>query len=295
MREFVVCGVQIAAVPREVRLNCERAVPWIERASGELGAELIVFPETITTSFSTGLGKEELWDLVDFVPGATTELVQEAARRLGVYVVWPTYERGPERGLVYNSAVLIGREGQVVGVYRKTHPFAAEDVRFGGWTTPGREAPVFETDLCRLGIVICYDGDFPDLATTMALKGAELIARPSALLRTYDHWWATNFARAYDNHVYLVGVNAVGSDPGGNFYFGHSMIVAPNGWKLAQGRCAEEMVYARLSPDPMRTIYGGMTSLQSFDHLEDRNLEAYDVMRSGRCPFKPGRHVKGGE
>lgn len=290
MREFIAAGVQIATEPNNIQANVEKALDWLCRAVN-LGAELIVFPETITTGFAPGVPKEILWDMVDVVPGRTTEAIQQAAARYGVYVVWPTYERGESRGVVYNGAFLINRKGEIAGRYRKTHPFPTERVEGGGWTTPGASADVFETDLGNIGMIICYDGDFPDLCTTLALKGAEIIVRPGALLRTFEHWWATNFARAYDNHVYVVAVNAVGTDAAKNYYFGHSMIVAPNGWRLAQGRCSEEIVYAKLTPDALKYMYGGMTSEQSFDHLEDRNIGVYDVMKEGRSRFEPARRV----
>lgn len=291
MKEFVVAGIQIAPVQNQVDVNINRALEWIPKAI-ELNAELVVFPETATTGFDTGLSRKALWDLVDYIPGRTTERIQEAAAKYNVYVVWPTYERGEEEGVIYNSAILIDRVGEIVGIYRKTHPFPGEMAQFGGWTTPGNSVNVYETDLANIGIIICYDGDFPDLSTTLVLKGAEVIVRPSAFLRTFDHWWATNFGRAYDNHAYVTAVNAVGVDKGGNFYFGHSMIVSPNGWKIAQGRCAEEIVYGVLKPDALKYVYGGMTSLQSFDHLEDRNLGVYNVMQPGKSMFEPGNHVR---
>ena len=76
-------------------------------------------------------------------------------------------------------------------------------------------------------MTICYDGDFPELYRAEAIMGAEVICRPSALLRSFEIWELTNRARAYDNHVYIVACNAVGPDAGGNYYFGHSMIVDP--------------------------------------------------------------------
>ncbi len=292
MRGFTVAGVQLAlAEPNNVEKNERKALAWLPRCVKEAGAELIVYPESCNTGFETRLPKDKLWDLVDVIPGRTTAMVQKAAREHGVYVVWSTYERGERRGTVYNSSVLVGRNGDIVGVYRKTHPFPTERVEGGGWTTAGEKAEVFSTDLAKIALMICYDGDFPDLATTYALKGAEVIVRSSALLRTYDHWYAENFARAYENHVYLVGVNAVGSDAAGNHYFGHSQIIAPNGWRLAQARCAEEMVSAELSPDPIKRIYGGIDSPQLFDHLEDRNVGVYEVMREGRSGFEPERRI----
>ncbi len=251
----------------------------------------MVFPETITTGFNPNCSKEELWDLVDHAGGRITDPIQEAARKNGVYVIWPSYERGPERGIVYNSAFLIGRDGEIVGTYHKTHPWPGENVHGIGWVEPGTEAVPFDTDLGKIGIIICYDGDFPDLSTTLAIRGAEVICRPAALLRSYDHWWATNFARAYDNHVYLAAVNAVGTDALNTYYFGHSMIIQPNGWKVAQGRCAEEIVFAKLNNDALKCVYGGMSSPQIFDHMSDRNLTCYDVMHHSKAPFEPAKRI----
>src|SRR5512139_1715524 len=100
MKEFVAACVQIAVTPNDVQANVDKGVTWLERAVKEYQAELVVFPETVTTGFVTGLTAGELWDLVDEAPGRITRDVQTAAKALGVHVVWPTYRRGPERGIV---------------------------------------------------------------------------------------------------------------------------------------------------------------------------------------------------
>src|SRR6185369_14846917 len=175
--------------------------------------------------------------------------VQEAARRLGVHVVFGTYERGAQRGTVYNTAILIGPTGDVLGAYRKTHLFCGENRDDGGWVTPGDRAVVVETELARIGLVICFDGDYPELSRVEAVQGAEVICRPSALLRSADIWELTNRARAYDNHVFVVGANATGVDPAGVLYFGNSMIVTPIADVLARAASHEGWVSARLDPD----------------------------------------------
>ena len=71
-------------------------------------------------------------------------------------------------------------------------------------------------------MIICFDGDYPELSRIQAVQGAEVICRPSALLRSADIWELTSRARAYDNHVFIVGANAVGQDPAGVLYFGNS-------------------------------------------------------------------------
>jgi len=292
MKEFVAACVQIAVTPNDVLANVAKGVDWLEKAVREHQADLVVFPETVTTGFVTTLDAEGLWDLVDEAPGQITRDVQAVARSLGVHVVWPTYRRGPERGVVYNSAILIGPDGEIAGIYDKTHPFPLERRDCGGWTTVGRRADVFETALGTIGMMICYDGDFPELSRLLAIKGAEVIIRPSALLRSFDIWYLTTCARAYDNHVYVVATNAVGPDAGGSFYFGHSMIVTPIAWRLAQARGGEEIVSARLDPDPLRYITWGSKDLQPFDHLQDRNLELYEeILKAARSRFEPGKRL----
>jgi predicted amidohydrolase len=292
MKEFVAAGVQIAIKPNDVDANIGKVLEWIDKAVLEYQADLIVFPETITTGFTPGVSAEELWDMVDTIPGRLTAPVSEAAKKHGVYVVFPTYESGPARGIVFNSAVLIGAEGEVAGVYRKTHPFPTERKAGGGWCTPGSSAEVYDTKLGKIGLIICYDGDFPELSRLLAVKGAEIIIRPAALLRSYEIWEMTNMARAYDNHVYFIAVNALGVDAGNNYYFGHSMIVSPIAQKLALGRGTEEIIAAKLDPDPIKYVSYGTKSPMIFDHLEDRNIAIYqEILKEAKSPFEPSRRI----
>jgi predicted amidohydrolase len=293
MKEFTAACVQIAVTPNDIQANVEKGVVWLNRAVAESEADLVVFPETVTTSFVTGLDAYQLWDIVDDVPGRITHEIQEAARSLGVHVVWPSYRRGPERGTIYNSSILIGPDGDIVGIYDKTHPFPVERSDCGGWVTVGNRADVFETELGTIGMIICYDGDFPELSRLLAVKGAEIIVRPSALLRSFDIWHITNAARAYDNHVYVVATNAVGPDAGGSYYFGHSMIVNPIAWRLAQARGGEEIIAAKLDADPLRHVTWGSKSPQVFDHLQDRNIELYkDSLVEAKSRFEPGERLR---
>jgi predicted amidohydrolase len=293
MKEFVAACVQIAITPNEVLANVAKGVEWLKKAVSEHGAELVVFPETVTTGYDTGLGPEELWDLVDEAPGEITQGIQEAAADLGVHVAWGSYRRGEARGEVYNSAILIGPEGKILGIYDKTHPAPWERRDQGGWAMVGGQAEVYETKLGTLGMIICYDGDFPELSRILAVKGAEMILRLSALQRSFDIWHMTNAARAYDNHVYLIASNLIGPDAMGNYGFGHSMIVTPIAQRLAQARGTEEIISAQLDPDPLKYISWGSRHPQNFDHLEDRNLELYrESLREARSRFEIGRRFK---
>lgn len=296
MRAFTAAAVQIAPLPGPVTTatitaNGELGARWARRCVEATGAELVVLPETASTGFVTGLTPERLWDVVSEVPGPVTEPLQSAARELGVHLVWGTYERGPERGVVFNSSVLIGPGGDVLGVYRKTHPFCTELRSRGGWVTPGDEVNVVETPLGRIGQIICFDGDYPELSRVTAVRGAEVIVRPSALLRSADIWELTNRARAYDNHVFVVGANATGLDPAGTIYFGNSMIVTPIAEVVARASSHECWVSARLDPaTALSSLTPGSGVEQVFDHLADRNLDlirryADDLQAPARTPF----------
>ncbi|HET6920453.1 MAG TPA: carbon-nitrogen hydrolase family protein [Jiangellaceae bacterium] len=279
MRIFTAAAVQVKPVHERltaetIKANVDHAVDYVERCVAASEAELVVLPEAVTTGFTPGCSAEELWDVLGEPDGGPTVApLAETAGRLGVHLVWGTYSRGNERGVVHNSAVLAGPSGDVLGGYHKTHPFCTEVRSRGGWVTAGDDVCVVSTELGRIGLMVCFDGDFPELSRIMALKGAEVLARPSALLRSADIWELTNRARAYDNHVYVVGANAVGIDPGGLLYFGNSMIVTPTAEVLAWGSTHESWVSARLDPSvALSSLTPGSSVRQGFDHLAERNL-----------------------
>jgi deaminated glutathione amidase len=285
MTPFVAAALQLAPAagpltPDTIKANVEAALDLAHRCVDATGAALVVAPETVTTGFAPGLDATDLWDLVGSIPGPLTEGAQALAAELGVLLVWPTYEAGPERGVVFNAAAVIGPDGDVLGTYRKTHLFPSERQ----WATPGDDVLVVPTPLGRLGSVICFDGDFPELVRIEAGMGAQVVVRPSAFLRAADIWELTTRARAYDNHVYVVAPNAVGVDPGGFVYFGNSLIVGPTGEVLARGTSQPGWVSATIGLDPMATISPGSSVRQSFDHLAERNLALYrrhrDVLES---------------
>ena len=97
-------------------------------------------------------------------------------------------------------------------------------------------------------MIICFDGDYPELSRIQAVQGAEMICRPSALLRSADIWELTTRARAYDNHVYVIGANATGIDPAGVLYFGNSLIVTPIAEMVARPPRTRAGSRARLDP-----------------------------------------------
>lgn len=192
-----------APAPRTVRLatihycpatgttseeKCRQFEPLIEEAARQR-ADLIVLPETLTS-----YGRPTYLEAAEPVPGPSTDYFGKLAKRHDCYIVAGLVER--ERHLIYNVAVLIGPDGAVVGKYRKV-TLPRGEIEAG--ITPGQEYPVFATRFGRVGMMICYDGFFPEVARTLSNRGAEVIAWPVAGCNPM-----LASARACENHVYLV-------------------------------------------------------------------------------------------
>ena len=144
MKSFIAAAVQFAIEPNDVEQNISKACEWLEQAVTEHDAELVVFPESVTTGFTPGIPISELIKRIDEIPGKTTRDIQHKAEEFGVHIIWPTYELADRSDAVYNSAALIDDNGDIIGVYRKTHPFPTERLGGGGWTIPGEKAEVFK-------------------------------------------------------------------------------------------------------------------------------------------------------
>lgn len=168
--------------------NVRRFLEVVDRAVPDK-ADVILLPEGITV-VGTGM---KYADVAEPVPGPTTALLAEAARKKGAYVVAGIYER--EGKILYNTAVLLDRRGNLVGKYRKVY-LPREEME--GGLTPGDDYPVFATDFGRLGVMICWDVQYADPARALALKGAELVLVPI---------WGGNEelgkARAIENQVFV--------------------------------------------------------------------------------------------
>lgn len=287
-KRLVVAGAQFAVVANDIAANLERCVHFLRRASKEAGAKLVVFPESITTGYNPAMPVE---DFYEWLPRTMDMLIpiQRVCKELKVHCVLPSYERGSRRGVVYNSAFMIDSRGECLGVYRKTHLFPTERLENNGWATPGRHYPVFNTEIGTIGIHICYDGDFPEVSRIFGVKGATILCRPSALMRSFEIWEGTNKMRAYENHMYHIAANSVGTDAAHTPYFGHSMIVSPIAETLALARAVDDVVYAELDPDPIRHISYGSDAPMLFEHLADRNVKSYtrELTTAAMSPFNP--------
>ena len=163
--------------------------PLIAEAAAKK-ADLVVLPETLTY-YGTG---KEMVECAEPVPGPSTEYFGTLAKQHDLYIVAGLVER--DGRTIYNTSVLIGPDGAMVGKYRKV-TLPRSEITSG--VTPGHDYPVFETRFGKVGMMICYDGFYPEVARALTIKGAEVIAWPV---------WGCNpllaAARACENHVYVV-------------------------------------------------------------------------------------------
>jgi predicted amidohydrolase len=171
------------------RTNCEEYAPFVAEAAKQK-ADLVVLGETLPY---INLRKKP-HETAEPVPGPSTDYFGELARKHNLHIVLSVYERvGP---VVYNTAVLVGPDAKLIGKYRKVC-LPHSEIEDG--IAPGNAYPVFETKFGKVGMMVCYDGFFPEVARELTNGGAEVIAWPVAgcnpLLAQ---------ARACENHIYLV-------------------------------------------------------------------------------------------
>jgi len=230
--------------------NVDKALKLIEEAANR-GAKVVLLQELFNTEYVCfrRVRDFDVFRYAEPIPGATTTRIGEAAKRHGIYVIAPIFEKAAP-GVYYNTAPVIDPHGRVIGKYRKTHIPAVRSLE-KLYFRPGSDYPVFKTDLGTLGIVICYDRLFPENWRIVTLEGAEIVFVPTATLipQGEDSGWEPLLrTRAYENKIFVVGVNRVGKEESTEFY-GKSMIVDPWGRVLAKTGGEDAVVSATIDLD----------------------------------------------
>jgi predicted amidohydrolase len=244
--------VRVAAVQLNSNGEKERnlaAAERLVRESATGGAELVVLPE----KWNLLAGGEELVAGGEPLDGPSLSAARGWARELGIHLLAGSIsERGAEGEKTSNTSVLIGPGGEDVAVYRKIHMF---DVDAGGVSyreseheQPGTEPVTAPVGDLILGMTVCYDLRFPELFRILALRGARIVAVPSAftLATGRDHWEVLLRARAIEDQVFVVAPNQTGDAPPHYSSFGRSMIVDPWGVVLATAPDGEGFAAADL-------------------------------------------------
>ncbi|SAL72327.1 nitrilase/cyanide hydratase and apolipoprotein N-acyltransferase [Caballeronia choica] len=223
--------IQSTLVDGDIGRNLDCALQTIAAARGE--TDLVVFSETYVSGFPTPANVARLAEPLD---GPSISAVRAAAKEAGVSVVIGFAEN--DGGRFYNTAVLIDESGAVLLKYRKTHLYESDE----GVFERGDAFPVCDWHGVRVGLLICFDLEFPETARMLARNGAELIVIADGMMNPYGHVHRRMIpVRAMENQVAVVMANRVGE--GERYTFcGQSQAVDPDGERIAIADAAREDV-----------------------------------------------------
>ena len=266
--------VQTNPIFKDFEANLRR----FEQFVSEADADLLVLPELALTGYFF-TAPDEARKYAESVNGVLVKKIREIAKKKNIAIVTGFLEE--ENGVLYNSAIAIDRNGDIVGHYRKVHLFYYEKVIFA----PGNLGfPVFEIETrngekVKLGMMICYDWRFPEAARSLALQGAEIIAVPSNIVTTTGMLIDTLRVRAFENKVVVAFADRIGSEStiiegrreDLNFR-GQSCIINYNGEVLAmESTKVESITYASIDTHPIRS-----KNINKYNNIiNDRQIKSY--------------------
>jgi predicted amidohydrolase len=255
--------------------NLERLEARAAEAA-RLGARLLICPEMFLTGYN--IGPATAARLAEASDGRSLARAARIARDIGIALLFGYPERGSD-GAIYNAVSLIDRFGATLASYRKCHLFGELDrAMFCAGSGPSETV---ELEGVRIGILICYDVEFPESVRLLALAGADLVAVPTALMDSFEVVVRTIVpARAVENQIFLAYANRCGRE--GNLrYCGLSCVVGPDGTDLVRAGRGEELVFADLDLDRLRA------ARTRSPYLSDRRPELYAPLAdAARAPWK---------
>lgn len=248
--------------------NLKKILKYIEYAS-KLGIELIVFPE-YSMFFPIDYGSRKFAESID---GNFINEIKRYAKNFGVNVVVNISEISNKLNddRVYDTSILLSRDGEILSVYRKTHLFDAFNIKESDHIIPGDNlAKPISLDEFNIGLLICYDLRFPEAARTLSLNGCTLICVSSAWysgVMKEIHLLTMTLARAIENGVFIVMANQ--TQPR---FCGRSCIVDPYGVIMADAGERECIIYADISIDRLKEIRNNLPL------LSQRRPEIYKII-----------------
>jgi agmatine deiminase len=253
----------------------------IEQAA-QNGAQIICLEELYRTRYFPQQEKRGVEGLAESIPGESTRLFSGLAKKHKIVIIAPLFEKAKD-GKFYNSAVVIGADGEITGKYRKAHiphdPYFYEKDYFEAGDS---DYKVFETSFAKIGVLICYDQWFPEPARINALKGAEIIFYPTAIgyVKGYtsqdgdwhDAWKTIQRAHAIANGIHIAAVNRVGEESELQFW-GGSFVCDSFGKVIAEASTTqEEVLIAKVDLGKNKRIQDG------WGFLRNRRPDTYNPL-----------------
>lgn len=253
--------------------NCAQALKKIQEAS-EQGLSLVAFPEMFLW---VGEQREKKFEIAQNLEGAIVTHFQEVAQKFNISVLLGSlYETTPEHpNHLYNTSILLNRQGEIQGIYRKLHLCDIDSPALKNLESrdikSGNESVVLEHEIGCLGLSICYDLRFPSLYQHLTAQGAQIIFVPSAFfLHTgKSHWIPLLQARAIENQVYIAAPAQWGNHYGNRYSYGHSVLIDPWGTIVACASERAEMITGTIDLEYLHEVRDRMPVL---DH---RRPECY--------------------
>jgi len=235
MRELKVTLLQTKVYTDKMK-NIEMATKYIEAVSNEK-PDLVTLPEMFNCPYQT----QNFPVYAEADCGESWQAMSNLAKKYEIYLSAGSIPEVDETGRVYNTAYVFDRHGNQIAKHRKMHLFdiSVEGGQFfkeSDTLTAGNQITVFDTEFGKMGLCVCYDMRFPELARLMVLKGARVIIVPGAFNMTTGpaHWDIMFRSRALDNQVYTIGTSPARDLDSGYVSWGHSLIVSPWGDILKQ-------------------------------------------------------------
>jgi len=261
-------GICQVNVTKNKEINLTRAESMIANAS-HMGVDIAVLPEM----FNCPYDKKYFTSFAESYPGKTTKFLSNIAKKYSIYIIGGSIPE-KENNNIYNTSFIFDRNGTLVTRHRKIHLFDVDiknGVKFkeSDIFKPGQQVTVFNTELCKVGIAICYDMRFPELIREIALKGAELIIVPAAFNMTTGpaHWHLISRTRALDNQVFFTVASAARDRKSPYIAYGHSLVTNPWGEIIAEAGIGEEVLIADIDLDYIPKIRNELPLLR---HKKDK-------------------------
>ncbi len=252
--------------------NLKKIIDYITKAAKNK-ASLIAFPEFMMFYTNSSQTPKQLADLAETITGNFVTTIAKTAKENHIQVIGSFYEKSNKKDRVYDTSFIIDKSGKVISTYRKIHLYNALGFRESDKIVSGSKItkPV-KTSIGKIGMMICYDLRFPEMARSLAVSGSEILVAPSAWVKgkgKEDHWITINKTRAMENGCYVIAPDQVG-----NIYCGRSIAVDPFGQVLLDMQKKQGIAYVEIELNKVKQ------TRKVLPLLKNRRTDIYPTLKT---------------